>query len=135
MQAIIIGFVGGLVTIFVLSLLKKIDKPAIYALVLSGIGFLYVGYTWSDPVSLVSTSLQAILFVFIAYYGIKNTRLLALGYFLHGGWDLLYSVIPLPNLLPPHYDLFCLTIDFVMGAYLLLLAKRQSKHTNLTFDL
>jgi hypothetical protein len=113
--------------------MKKLDKATVYAMILTGIGFLYVGYTWTDPLSLVLNSIQALGFMFIGYFGIKNMQLLALGFFLHGAWDLVYDVLPLPDLRPPHYNLFCLSIDWVMGIYLVILAKRTTKHTNLNF--
>ncbi|MES2330621.1 MAG: DUF6010 family protein [Bacteroidota bacterium] len=131
MQAIMIGIVSGLVSILFILLLKKMDKATIYAMILTGIGFLYVGYTWSDTISLVLNSIQAIGFLFISYFGIKNMVLLALGFFLHGAWDLVYDVLPLPDLRPPHYDLFCLSIDWVMGIYLVLLVRRRNKNIHL----
>jgi hypothetical protein len=133
MQAIIIGIVSGLISIVCITLMKKLDKATVYAMILTGIGFLYVGYTWTDPLSLALNSIQALGFMFIGYFGIRNLHLLALGFFLHGGWDLVYDVLPLPDLRPPHYDLFCLSIDWVMGIYLVIVAKRITKHTNLNF--
>lgn len=131
MQAIIIGIVSGLISILFILLLKKMDKATIYAMILTGIGFLYVGYTWSDTISLMLNSIQAIGFLFISYFGIKNMVLLAFGFFLHGAWDLVYDVLPLPDLRPPHYDLFCLSIDWVMGIYLVLLVRRRNKNIHL----
>jgi len=104
-------------------------------MVLTGIGYLYVGYTWSDKASLVVNCIQALGFMFIGYFGIKNLPLLALGFFLHGAWDLVYDVLPLPDLRPPHYDLFCLSIDWIMGGYLLMLAKKEATHSNLNFKI
>lgn len=122
MTAVIIGILGGVLVIGIISMLKHLDKTAIYALILSAIGFLYVGFTWTDTTSLILTCLQAVLFVFIAYFGLaKNLNFLVAGYFLHGIWDLVYNFFPGSNLIPPHYDLFCLSIDFTMGIYLLIL--------------
>jgi hypothetical protein len=98
MQAIIIGIVSGLISIVCITLMKKLDKATVYAMILTGIGFLYVGYTWTDPLSLALNSIQALGFMFIGYFGIRNLHLLALGFFLHGGWDLVYDVLPLPDL-------------------------------------
>ena len=127
MTATIIGISSGLFVIFVLSLFKSLDKKIMYGLILCGIGFLYVGYTWTDLTSLVITATQAVCFVFLAYFGMKrNSYLLAAGYFLHGLWDLGYDILTLPKLIPPHYDLFCLSIDFTMGAYLIVLTYRLS---------
>ncbi len=129
MTSIIIGVSGGLLTILLIGICKRLDKKIIYGLTLAGIGFLYVGFTWTDISSLIITSLQAIGFVLIAYVGIKkNGYYLAAGYFLHGIWDLLYDIFRLPDLIPPHYDLFCLSIDFTIGFYIAILQYRLMKH-------
>ena len=121
MTAILIGLFSGLLIIFSFVLLKQFDKKMIYALVLSGIGFLYVGFVWKHVESLVINSLQAIVFVFLAYYGIKkNLRILAAGYLLHGCWDIAYGFFRDPNLIPPHYDLFCSSLDFTICIYIII---------------
>ena len=126
MISVIIGISLGLLTILITILLHKLDKKVIYGLILSGIGFLYVGFTWSDPKSFVITAIQAIIFLFIAYYGVKKSLyIMAAGYFLHGLWDLAYDLFPDNHLIPPHYDLFCLSIDFTMGFYLLVIQYRS----------
>src|SRR5690606_38799228 len=120
MTAAIIGITSGLLIILVFILLKQFNKLLIYGLILSGIGFLYVGFAWSDTRALIINAVQAILFVFIAYYGIKKGMvILAAGYFLHGTWDLLYHMFQDPGLIPPEYDLFCMSLDFTIGFYLL----------------
>ncbi len=126
-SAILIGFIGGLLNILLFTLLKKLEKGTLYGLVLTGIGFLYVGFVWTDLQALIINSAQAILFVFIAYYGIKkSTYILAAGYFLHGIWDITYQLFQNPGLIPPHYEWFCMTIDFVIGIYILLFIKQFS---------
>ena len=128
MTSIIIGISSGLLTILLMSVLKQLDKKIIYGLILSGIGFLYVGFTWTDVSSLIITAVQAIFFVLVAYCGIKkNLYFLAAGYFLHGLWDMVYDLLRVPDLRPPHYDLFCLSIDFTIGIYLMILQVRFSK--------
>ncbi len=67
-SAILIGFIGGLLNILLFTLLKKLEKGTLYGLVLTGIGFLYVGFVWTDLQALIINSAQAIVFVFIAYY-------------------------------------------------------------------
>ena len=116
MIAVIIGIVSGLVVILSIGMLKKRYKQLMYGLVLAGIGFLYVGFTWANAEALIVSAVQAIVFLFFAYYGIKKSMyLLAAGYFLHGTWDLLYNLFPFQNSIPPHYDLFRLSLDFTMG--------------------
>ncbi|MEO8772654.1 MAG: DUF6010 family protein [Ferruginibacter sp.] len=127
MNATIIGLSSGILVIVIIGLLKMLDKATIYGLILSGIGFLYVGFTWSDIPLLIITSVQAIFFLVIAYYGIiKNLYYLAAGYFLHGLWDLAFDYFHQSNLIPPHYDMFCLSIDFTIGFYLALLQYRMT---------
>jgi hypothetical protein len=127
MNAALIGFSGGLATIALFTLLKKFDKNIIYGLILACIGFLYVGYTWSDSTLFIVNSLQAVVFLFIAYFGIARGKyFLIAGYFLHGAWDFLFSYLISTPLMPPHYDWFCLTIDWVIGFYLLMI-KNQLK--------
>ena len=126
MNASLIGLLSGLVIIFIFTLFKRFDKTFIYGLILSGIGFLYVGFTWSNVTVAIVCSVQAIAFLLLGYLGIKrNLHYLIAGYFLHGLWDLMYSHIAGSSLIPPHYDFFCLTIDFTIGFYLLIL-KYQS---------
>jgi len=128
MIPVFIGIISGLLVILIVYLLKRFDKQMIYGLILTGIGFLYVGFTWSDTTALVVNCVQAIFFLFIAAYGIRNDLyILAVGYFLHGMWDLAYNLFPGSSLVPPHYDLFCLSIDFTIGFYLLIIRFRNVK--------
>jgi hypothetical protein len=128
MNSILIGIASGVLTISTIGLLRKLDKRIIYGLILSGIGFLYVGFTWSDLKSVVITSVQAIIFLFISYFGIKKSLyIVAAGYFLHGIWDLAYDLFPDNHLIPPHYDLFCLSIDFTIGFYLIAIQYKGKK--------
>jgi len=121
MLPVLIGLSVGLLLIVSFTFLKTFDKAIIYGLALAAIGFLYVGFCWESFSSLVITCLQAVFFLFLAYFGIrKNIGILALGYFLHGLWDLVYPFFQhATDHIPPHYDLFCMSIDFMIGAYLL----------------
>ena len=128
MIPVIIGIASGLLVILIFLKWKQLERPILYGLLLSGIGFLYVGFTWSDTKALVITSVQALFFLFMSWYGIKKSLyILSVGYFLHGTWDLAYNLFPGTELLPPHYDLFCLFVDFTIGIYLWMLAARNTK--------
>jgi hypothetical protein len=128
MTAIIIGISSGLLIIWTIKFLRYLDKQIIYGLILSAIGFLYVGFCWTDVFSLIVCSVQSVLFLLIAYYGMKKSLLLlAGGYFLHGIWDLAFDLISSSRLIPPHYDLFCLSIDFTTGFYLIVLYRKNEK--------
>lgn len=126
MNATLIGLSSSLLTLLIFSYLKRLDKNTIYGLILMGIAFLYIGYTWTDLDVAVISFLQAVFFLLFAYLGIKNNAYyLVAGYFLHGLWDLLYPFLGNPDLLPPDYDYFCLTYDFIVAIYLLLITYRQ----------
>ena len=128
MIPVFIGIVSGALVILIFYLAKQFDKAIMYGLILSGIGFLYVGFTWSDTTALIVNCVQAIFFLFFAAYGIrKDLYILAIGYFLHGTWDMVYNLFPGSNLIPPHYDLFCLSIDFTIGLYLIMYSYRKVK--------
>lgn len=125
MLPVMIGISSGLIVILLFIILKQFDKKIIYGLILTGIGFLYVGFVWADLQALIINSIQAVVFLFLAYYGIKkNLSILAAGYFLHGSWDLAYHLFADSNLIPPQYDLFCLSIDFTIGIYILFFNKQ-----------
>lgn len=128
MIPVIIGISSGLFIILLIGILNQLDKKIIYGLILTGIGFLYVGYAWTDLQTLIINSVQAVIFLLISYYGVKKSLyILAAGYFLHGSWDLVYGLFPGSNLIPPHYDLFCLSIDFTIGFYILMIKYRSLK--------
>jgi hypothetical protein len=131
MNAAIIGISVGLISIVAIALLKLLDKKIIYGLVLTGIGFLYVGYTWMDITAVSINIVQAIFFMFLAYYGIKKDMyFMAAGYFLHGLWDLAYHLFANSRLIPPHYDIFCLSADFTIGFYLLIIQYQINNNRN-----
>ena len=126
MIPIIIGISSGILVILTIHFLKFFDKTIIYGLILTAIGFIYVGFSWSSIPDLIIAIIQAMFFIIIAYFGIqKNLYILASGYFLHGLWDIAYSYIHYSTVIPPHYDLFCLSIDFIMGIYLIFLKIKQ----------
>ena len=77
-------------------------------------------------------AIQAIIFLFLGYYGTKKITILAAGYFLHGCWDMLYDFFKLPGSIPPHYDLFCSSLDFTIALYLLAFNKWVSAKKNVT---
>lgn len=120
MNALMIGITSSLATLLLVTLFKRIDKNIFFGLILAGIGFLYVGFTWTDIQTEFLNIPQAIFFLLLAYYGIKkNPNFLTAGYFLHGLWDIVYSQLANKSLIPPHYDLFCSSYDFIVGVYLL----------------
>jgi hypothetical protein len=129
MNATIIGISASAFTILVFTIFKRLDKNVIYGLILAAIGFLYVGYTWSDISTLIMNLVQALFFLMLAYYGIKkNSYYMIAGYFLHGLWDFMYGHVGDPSLIPPDYDWFCSTYDFIIGFYLLVLKSKLNRN-------
>ncbi|MBF2709127.1 DUF6010 family protein [Flavobacterium soyangense] len=125
MTQIIIGISTALLQILIFEYFKQFDKKIIYGLTLAVIGFLYVGFTWTNIQALLIAAIQAIAFLMISYYGItKSTYILAIGYFMHGFWDIAYNLWQDASLIPPHYDWFCLSVDFTVGIYLLILKQK-----------
>ena len=125
-----IGVSTDVLLIVSLSILKRIDKQVFYGLVLAGIGFLYVGLAWTNLESLIINSIQAFAFGWVWHY--EKHYILATGYFLHGAWDLAYDILRQPDLLLPHYDLFCLSFDFTLGIYLLIFARNIKSKVNVS---
>ena len=124
--ALIIGLSLGFISILFSRLLKQLDETIFYGLLLAVIGALYVGYTWTDTTSFIINCIQCFFFGTLAYLGIKrNAYLLAAGFVLHGIFDIIYSLFPVPDLRPPHYDVFCISVDWVIGVYLFIVAYRQ----------
>lgn len=124
MIAAIIGVSSAFIIILMFVLLGQFDKKLIYGLILSGIGFLYVGFVWTDIHSVIINAIQAVFFLFLAYYGVKKSvYLLGFGFFLHGSWDIAYTFFRDPALIPPHYDMFCSTLDFVLCMYIIVFKK------------
>jgi hypothetical protein len=122
MNATLIGLSSSTLTILIFYLLNRLDKRTVYGLILMAIGFLYIGYTWTDINTAIVSGLQALFFMSLAYFGIKKSYwFLVAGYFLHGIWDVLYPMFFNSALLPPDYDYFCITYDFIVAIYLLIL--------------
>lgn len=128
MNAALIGLGSSLFTILLFTVLKRVDKNSVYGLILLGIGFLYIGYTWTDIETAILSFLQAMFFMVLAYLGIKRSYwFLVAGYFLHGIWDMIYPLVANPDLLPPDYDYFFITYDFIVGFYLWILNYRAKQ--------
>lgn len=129
MNATLIGISAGVSTVLIFAFFKRLDKDLFYSLILAGIGFLYVGYTWSEISALIMNLLQALFFLMLAYFGVKkNSYYLIAGYFLHVLWDFMYGHVGDPGLIPPDYDWFCSTYDFIIGFYLLILKVQMNRN-------
>ena len=119
------GFIIGLITTVAIiafaEIFRKIDLKFFASLNLAAIPFIYIGFS-IDPHSLMLTIPGASFFLFFAYWGYKKHYILTvIGLALHGLWDVLF---PLVSTVAPHgYDVFCITIDFLIAFYFYLKLK------------
>jgi asparagine N-glycosylation enzyme membrane subunit Stt3 len=116
MTDIIIGLTTTFLVILFLEVFKSVNRKLIGAFTLSGIAFIYVGFAWTDLPSLAIVVAGVAVFLFLAYYAFtKDYRFITLGLLLHGIWDMIYPNFT--SVVPQGYDLFCLTIDFLLAIY------------------
>ncbi|WP_100611485.1 DUF6010 family protein [Confluentibacter lentus] len=112
-------YIGVIVTIAIIGLLEIfqfLEKRLIGALTLVGIPFIYIGFSWNDVLSLTYAILGAAIFFTISYFGYKkNFILIIIGLILHGIWDILFPYYS--SSAPEGYDIFCLTVDFLLALY------------------
>lgn len=103
-----------------------------WAVLLAAIAAFYAGFAgWFEaPEAAWNTELVAIsLFALVAVFGGFSGPMLALGYALHGAWDVAHSLFGTVILghaasdIPLGYGMFCMGFDFTAAAYLLLWAK------------
>lgn len=111
-----IGLITTVVVIGLLEVLPFLEKRFVAALTLVGIAFIYIGFSWYDLPSLIYSILAVAVFFTLSYFGYKNKFILIVtGLALHGFWDLLFPFIS--SSAPEGYDVFCLTIDFLLAFY------------------
>jgi len=116
MKDFYIGIITAIAIIGLLEIARFLEKRLIGALTLVGIAFIYIGFSWSEILSLTYSILGAPLFFALSYFGYKkNFILIIVGLILHGIWDMLF---PLFNSTAPEgYGTFCLTVDFLLAIY------------------
>jgi|AntRauTorckE5430_2_1112549.scaffolds.fasta_scaffold00275_4 hypothetical protein len=107
------GFIIGAIE------LLRLDKLAAGSLILTAIGFIYVGFSGDDLVQTTVNSAQALGIWLLAYGGLrKNALLIPLGLVLHAAWDLGYLfVVPGASIVPEGYELYCVVVDLVLAGY------------------
>lgn len=111
-----IGIITTVVVIGVVEIFRFLEKRLIGALTLTGIAFIYIGFTWSDIPSLIYSIVAVALFLALSYFGYKrNFMLIIIGLVLHGVWDILFPYFG--SKAPEGYGIFCLTIDILLAIY------------------
>ena len=103
-------------------------EQCVWAMLLAAIAAFYLGFAaWFQvPSTAWSTELAAIaVFVLVAFVGAFSRMALAIGYGLHGVWDVCHSlfgslILGLPvSDIPLGYGMFCLGFDLTAAIYLL----------------
>jgi hypothetical protein len=120
-----IGLATTIAIIGFLELFKTLDKRLLGAFTLGGIGFIYVGFAWSDLPSLITTVVGVAFFLALSYLGYKrNFHFIIIGLIVHGLWDILYPLFF--ETAPEGYDIFCITIDVLLAIYFFLRVRRST---------
>lgn len=116
MNDFLIGILVTIVIILFLEIFRQFDKKIIATLTLTGIAFIYIGFVWRDIFELFVVSISVLVFMLFSYYGYTRSYIfIILGLILHGLWDLVFPNFS--NSIPKGYDIFCLTVDFLLAAY------------------
>lgn len=126
MNDFLLGLGTTAAVIIFIEIFKSLDRKLIGSLTVSSIAFIYLGFSnWG---TLTYTIIAAAFFFGLAYAGYKRSYLYTvLGLFLHGVWDLAFPHYT--DIVPHGYDVFCLTIDWLLALYFILrLKKEQNVH-------
>lgn len=115
MTSLIIGLIVTSVVIAIAEIFRKIDLKFYASLNLAVIPFIYIGFS-VEPQTLAITIPGASLFLVFSYFGYKGSYLFTVaGLVLHGLWDIMFPHIS--SVAPHGYDIFCITIDFLLAIY------------------
>ena len=132
MTGFIIGLGVSASVIVFAEIFRKIDLKFYASLNLAVIPFIYIGFS-IHPHSLLLTIPSALFFLLFAYSGYKKNYLFTVsGLILHGLWDVLFP--HLSTVAPQGYDVFCITIDFLLACYFYLKLRRAALSTNHGFS-
>jgi uncharacterized protein DUF6010 len=116
MKDFYIGIITTIAIIGLVEIARFFEKRLVGALTLVGIAFIYIGFSWSEILSLTYAILGASVFFTLSYFGYKkNFILIVVGLILHGIWDILFPLFS--SAAPEGYGIFCLTVDFLLAIY------------------
>jgi hypothetical protein len=114
-----IGLITSAVVIAMVETLVLFEKKLLAAFTLAGIPFIYIGFSWGHVPSLMACVAAVAFFVVLAVLGYaKYYVLIPVGLILHGAWDLVFPHYS--SSVPEGYDIFCFTIDIILGVYFFL---------------
>lgn len=116
-----VGVIGGLVAILIALLAPNAaDARLGLGMLLSGIGFVYLGFAVSDgrKSAIVVQAISALVFIWVAQIAIRedSNLLLGLGFVGHGAWDALHHEHHGWARVRTWYPPFCAVTDLVIAA-------------------
>lgn len=106
---------GALIFITIMSFVREPARQRFNAILVAGAGAAYLngglGF-WEFPFILVAT--------WVAYLGLNSYRFIAIGWFLHTGWDIVHHLYATP-IWPwhPTSSAGCAVFDAVIGVWFL----------------
>lgn len=107
--------------------LLHFDRLIAGSLILTAIGFIYVGFAGDDTILLLVNGTQALVIWLLAYGGLrKNPMLIPLGLLLHAAWDLGYHYLVTGTGIPEGYELYCVVVDLGLAGWLYLRMDAES---------
>ena len=119
----VVGVVSGLVSTGFSALWDGTDSLAYNAMLLTGIGWVYLGFAIADgrrsAIIIQAVSAFACLGVaFVGFHG-DSHLVIGLGFIAHGAWDWLHHNHRGPTEVRTYYPPFCAVADIVIGVPLL----------------
>ena len=119
----IFGTLTGLLLIVLISFFPDQISLDIFACLLAFIAAIYIGFVLQSK-SLKDKILEWIVassFLILAVIGRTfSPTILAMGYLFHGFWDMIHHPKGIKTEIPVWYPAFCITIDWVIGIYIVI---------------
>ena len=127
MRSILIGIFLAVLTVAGVALFNSAQRFPFLALLLSFIAAVYLGFAFADGSrkAIIVESIVAGIFLLAAMCGLfLSPLILAVGYIVHGFWDLLHHPKAIETKVAPWYPPFCAVYDWAIAIYILILWSR-----------
>jgi uncharacterized protein DUF6010 len=121
-KLVLIGLALALLALFVFGLAPAVVSLQLYALLLAYTACLYTGAALSDgrPFWLSMEVGVSVLVFGCAFLGLwQSSRWLALGYTIHGAWDLCHHPKRIRTRVVNWFPPICATFDFAVAIFIL----------------
>jgi hypothetical protein len=118
-----LGLILAAATMVVLVLLPSDKGVDLLAILLAAVGAIYIGSALANdrPGETKLETGAALITILLALGGLwLSPYLLAIGYFLHGAWDILHHPEVIKTRIAKWVPPFCLVYDWLIAAFILL---------------